>query len=152
MISIYTDGACSGNPGPGGCAAVVVNDKGKKIKELTYNSPQTTNNRMELMGLILALEEIKVPDDNFDTEEYTIYSDSAYAVNLVNTWMHSWERAGWRRPKNKPVENLDLVQTLYELYIQRRGIITIEKVAGHSNIYWNEVADKLAVAAKMEVM
>lgn len=147
MIYIYTDGACSGNPGPGGCAAIFVDSDNNHMLTLTEHSDMTTNNRMELTGILLALRRIERKQDFLQTT-YTIYSDSAYCVNTCNTWMYGWEKAGWRRPKNKPVENLDLVQEIYSLITKLKGIVTIEKVAGHQGIYWNEQADKMAVKAK----
>lgn len=107
----------------------------------------TTNNRMELTAILLALRNIEQKQDFLQTT-YTIYSDSAYCVNLCNTWMYSWERMGWQRMKHKPVENLDLVREIYSLITKLKGIVTIEKVAGHQGVYWNEQADKMAVKAK----
>ena len=145
----YVDGACSGNPGPGGCAAIFVDSDNNHMLTLTEHSDMTTNNRMELTGTLLALRKIEIRHD-FLQATYTIYSDSAYCVNICNTWMYGWEKAGWRRPKNKPVENLDLVQEIYSLITKLKGIVTIEKVAGHQGVYWNEQADKMAVKAKEE--
>lgn len=147
MNYIYVDGACSGNPGPGGCAAIFVSSDNKPILTLTGHSNMTTNNRMELTAILLALRNIEQKQDFLQTT-YTIYSDSAYCVNLCNTWMYSWERMGWQRMKHKPVENLDLVREIYSLITKLKGIVTIEKVAGHQGVYWNEQADKMAVKAK----
>lgn len=135
MKQIYTDGACSGNPGPGGWAAIVVEDD-KIVDTLCGYSDQTTNNRMELIAIIQAL-------DLYWYEPITIYSDSTYCVNMYNNWIDTWKDNGWVRSRGKPIENLDLVQKMY--WAKRLAHMTqIAKVAGHSGIKYNELADKLA--------
>ena len=106
-VTIYTDGSCSGNPGPGGWAAILI--AGEREKELSGGEPETTNNRMELMGPIQALSALKEPC------EAAIYSDSSYVVNMFNEgWIYAWADHGWTK-KGGPVKNLELVQRLYKL-------------------------------------
>lgn len=137
MIEIWTDGSCSGNPGPGGWGAVVVED-GIVVNATSERSPQTTNNRMEMSAILWALE-------NYGKESplAIVWSDSAYCVNTFNTWMWSWKKNGWKRAKNQPIENLDLVQK-YDSLINQGHRIDLRKVAGHSGVKYNEVADGLA--------
>jgi len=141
MRTIYTDGACSGNPGPGSFAMLEL-----EIKEYphikywyTEQNPITTNNRMEMKAMIHALTYAKK-----EHEEFEIYSDSAYVVNMCNDWIWKWAAAGWRRAKNKPIENLDLVKQLYELLNFNNIKYTIKKCDGHAGILGNELADALA--------
>ena len=94
---------------------------------------------MELMAILKALKHIKEKNQiNFFRP--IIYSDSAYCVNLINEWMYSWERNGWKRPKNQEVKNLDIIKQIFEL----KNLAEIKKVPGHSGIEWNEYCDKLA--------
>jgi ribonuclease HI len=137
-VSIYTDGACSGNPGPGGWGAVLF--YGDKRKEISGAEPHTTNNRMEIQAVIEALSLLKVPC------RATVYSDSAYVVNCFqNNWIKGWLRNGWRNSKGQPVENKELWQRLWELM----GIheVSYVKVKGHSDNEWNNRCDELAVGA-----
>lgn len=134
---LFTDGACSGNPGPGGWGVVWVKD-GKVIAEANGGEPRTTNNRMELTALIEAYRML----DYASTE--TIWSDSTLCVKTVNEWAKAWERRNWKR-KTGPVENLDLVQPLYEL-AQNRPQVQLRWLKGHAGQRWNERADVLATA------
>src|SRR5438105_3767467 len=139
QTGVFTDGACSGNPGPGGWGVVKVVD-GAIIEEASGGSPQTTNNRMELTALIEAMERL-TPE-----EETTVYTDSALCANTINLWAAGWERQGWTRgPKREPIANLDLVQRLYEL-AQAHPRAKIEWIKGHTGNQWNEYADGLARA------
>lgn len=151
MLKWYTDGACSGNPGPGGYAAILVDDSDEEIEKVKGNAKETTNNRMEMLAILAAF---KVMDSyySFVRKSFTIYSDSAYCVNMCNVWMLGWERNGWKRSGNKPIENLDLVLELSRYLKKYDGQVYIMKVPGHSGEKWNEEADKLAVAARNEVM
>jgi len=134
-VTIYTDGACSGNPGAGGWAAVLT--YGGKTKEISGFEPQTTNNRMELRAVIEALAAVK---PGFACE---ICSDSAYVVNAVNNdWLASWQQNGWKTAANKPVKNPDLWQQL--LKELNRRTITFVKVKGHAAVELNERCDFLA--------
>lgn len=132
---VFTDGACSGNPGPGGWAAVWV--QGGEVKDERHGAEaRTTNNRMELTALIAAYEMIP------PHATVNIYSDSQLCVKTINEWAASWERRGWRR-KTGPVENLDLVQRAYALAKSRPGAKLIW-IKAHVGTRWNEYADALA--------
>jgi ribonuclease HI len=142
-VTIYTDGACSGNPGPGGWAAILI--AGDKEKEICGCDPQTTNNRMELTAAIEALRSLKRPC------EAVIYSDSSYLVKcFTEGWLASWKRNGWKRVKksgnrlkHEPVLNLDLWQELDRLMQIHQ--VQWEKVQGHAGDRYNERVDELAV-------
>jgi len=137
-VQIYTDGACSGNPGPGGWAAILIDD-GREI-ELSGGEPLTTNNRMELMGPIEGLRSLA------GRRTAEIYSDSAYVVNCFrDEWYRAWRKNGWRNSQKKPVENRDLWEAL--LGEVERHDVTWHKVAGHSGHPLNDRADALARAA-----
>jgi len=143
-VTIYTDGACSGNPGPGGWAAILQCDG--REKEISGNTPETTNNRMELTAAIEALRTLKVKPC-----EVTLYSDSAYLVNAFQQgWLSSWKSNGWKRGprKNEPVSNTDLWKELDGLQSQHE--VTWKKVEGHAGNELNERVDQLAVAAIKE--
>lgn len=135
IVEIYTDGACSGNPGPGGWGAIL--RYGEVEKEITGYEPHTTNNRMELMAAVAALEMLNKPCD------VSLYSDSAYLVNAFSKrWVENWQRNGWLNSQKKPVENQDLWQRLLAM----RDIHHIKwyKVAGHSDNESNNRCDALA--------
>lgn len=151
MLKWYTDGACSGNPGPGGYGAILVDENENLVEEIKGNAKETTNNRMEMLAIIAAFKAME-DSYSFARKSFTIYSDSAYCVNMCNVWIHSWERNGWKRAKNQPIENLDLVLQLSNYLKKFDGQVYIMKVPGHSGVKWNEAADRLAVAAKNEVM
>lgn len=135
-IKIYTDGACSENPGPGGWAAIIIeNEK----TEYFGSEMSTTNNRMEMTAAIKALEFI-INEDNKPIE---IYSDSAYLINcFLQGWYKKWEQNGWRNSKGNPVENKDLWKKLLEL--NEKYQITWIKVKGHSDNELNNRCDLLA--------
>lgn len=153
MINIYTDGACSGNPGPGGYAVVFLYDNEDRNYSLTGGEKETTNNRMELTAILTALREMDNQSGNFFQENFTIYSDSAYCVNMCNDWIKGWANNGWTRGKKKePILNLDIIQQIYNLLVKLDGRYEIIKVQGHFGNKGNEYADKLAVAAKNKVM
>jgi ribonuclease HI len=135
----YTDGACSGNPGPGGWGAVLVARDGEAVlKErlLKGGEAATTNNRMELMAAIAALEALERP------ATITVVTDSAYLRNGVSGWIHGWKRNGWRTAEGKPVKNLDLWQRLDAA--AARHAVTWKWVKGHAGHPENERADALA--------
>lgn len=143
MITVYTDGACSGNPGPGGWAAVLI--WGGKVKEISGGEPLTTNQRMELTAVIEALKALKVHD-----WEVEVYSDSAYVVNAFRQrWFDKWQKNGWRNHKNEPVANQDLWKELLVLCTKNR--VRVKKVAGHAGDRWNERCDFLARQAIKEL-
>ena len=139
-VKLYTDGACSGNPGPGGYGVVMLS--GERRMELSDGYRATTNNRMELLAAITALENLKRPC------RVTLYSDSQYVVNAINEgWLEGWIKRGWRKSNKKPVENTDLWKRLLPLL--ERHEVTFKWVRGHTNVRENERCDQLAVEASM---
>lgn len=135
----YTDGACSGNPGPGGWGVLMRAIDGERIvreRELNGGEAQTTNNRMELMAAISALEALKKPS------KLTIVTDSNYVKDGITKWIHGWKRNGWRNAAKKPVKNAELWQRLDEA--ARRHDINWEWIRGHTGHPENERADELA--------
>jgi ribonuclease HI len=137
MIEIYTDGACRGNPGPGGWGALLI--MGEIEKELNGAEALTTNNRMELTAVIRALEALKRP------VQARIYTDSEYVRRGITEWVHNWKQRGWRTADKKPVKNQDLWQQLDELV--GRHQLEWRWVKGHSGVPGNERVDQLANAA-----
>lgn len=143
MADLYawTDGACSGNPGPGGWGVLMRAMEGDTIvkeRELKGGEAETTNNRMELLAAINALEALT------RGTAITITTDSAYVKNGVTGWIHGWKRNGWKTSNKKPVKNVDLWQRLDEA--QRRHKVTWEWIKGHAGHPENERADELARA------
>lgn len=137
-VTIYTDGACSGNPGPGGYAAIIMLEDNKK--EIYGAQRDTTNNRMELMAAIEGLKALKRPC------EVTLYSDSAYLVNAYNNnWIYGWKKNGWKNSSKEPVKNIDLWQEIEAL--RQIHTVTFVKVKGHADNEYNNRCDELAVAA-----
>ncbi|MBS7262164.1 MAG: ribonuclease HI [Eubacteriales bacterium] len=137
-VTIYTDGACSGNPGPGGYGAILL-CRGVE-KEIVGAEASTTNNRMELTAVIKGLEALKRPCS------VNVYSDSAYVVNSFTLgWVYNWHRRGWINNDNKEVLNKDLWMRLYDL--TRIHHVTWYKVKGHADNEYNNRADRLAVEA-----
>ncbi len=137
-VDVFTDGACQGNPGPGGWGAILRYNGVEK--ELSGGDPETTNNRMELMAVISALEALKEPC------EVTLCSDSQYVCNAISKgWARSWKKNGWRRSNKEPAVNPDL----RELPLQQldRHHVTVNWVKGHAGHPENERCDRLAVAA-----
>ena len=133
-VEIATDGACKGNPGPGGWGAVI-RSAGRE-KELSGGEPLTTNNRMELTAVIEALNALKRPC------AVTLSTDSRYVMDGLTKWIHGWRKNGWRTAAKQPVKNADLWQALIEATARHR--ITWEWVKGHAGHPDNERADKLA--------
>ena len=133
-IKIYTDGACRGNPGPGGWAALLRTQE--KERELSGSEEHTTNNRMELTAAIRALEALKRPC------EVDLYTDSQYVKNGITIWIADWKRRHWRTADRKPVKNIDLWQRLDELAANHR--IAWHWVRGHTGHEENERVDRLA--------
>ena len=137
-VEIYTDGACSGNPGTGGGAAVLLYNSHKK--EISGAEPDTTNNRMELTAIIEGLKMLKEPCD------VTLYSDSAYSVDpFLKNWISGWIARGWRTASKDDVKNADLWQTLLQL--TSKHSVTFVKVKGHSDNELNNRCDLLARTA-----
>lgn len=137
-VTIYTDGACSGNPGPGGWAAVLI--AGEHTKEISGGEASTTNNRMELLGVISALELLRRPC------EVTLFTDSQYIEKAVNQgWLKSWKARGWKR-KEGELKNIELWQRLDGLLA--RHAVTFRWVKGHAENEYNNRCDRLAVAER----
>ncbi len=137
----YTDGACSGNPGPGGWGVVLEARDGAtlvKSRELSGGAPETTNNRMELMAAIVALETLECPS------VLTVVTDSTYLKDGITGWIHGWKQNGWRTASKKPVKNADLWQRLDAA--ETRHQVTWEWIKGHAGHEQNERADRLARA------
>ena len=135
-VSIWTDGACSGNPGPGGYGAIL--RYGEREKEICCGEPQTTNNRMEMMAAIVALESLTRPC------AVDLYTDSQYLRGGVTSWMAGWKARGWKTADRKPVKNVDLWQRL-EAAAEPHDV-EWRWVRGHSGDEMNERADALARA------
>ena len=136
QIKIYTDGACSGNPGPGGYGAILM--YGENIKEISGGEANTTNNKMELMAAIVALETLKEPC------EVELYSDSAYLVNAYNqNWIEGWKKKNWKNSTKQEVKNREL----WERLEKQTSIHNVKfiKVKGHSDNEYNNRCDELAV-------
>jgi len=135
---IYTDGACSGNPGPGGWGAVILDQK-KKQNNISGKEKITTNNRMELMAPIMALKKIKF------NSKVIIYTDSTYVKNGITEWIKKWEKNGWKNANKKMVKNKDLWIELDNL--NKKNKVTWKWVKGHSTNKYNNLADELATQA-----
>jgi ribonuclease HI len=133
-IEIFTDGACSGNPGPGGWGALL--RSGDHEKEISGGEPETTNNRMELMAAIAALEGLK------SASQVDLHTDSTYVKDGITKWIHNWESNGWKTAAKKPVKNVDLWKRLQAALARHE--VTWHWVKGHAGHPENERADELA--------
>ena len=133
-LTIYTDGACSGNPGPGGWGAILI--FGEHRKELNGGERDTTNNRMELLAAIESLEALKRPST------VDLFTDSAYVKNGITSWIHGWKRNGWKTADKKPVKNVELWQRLDAALASHT--VSWHWVKGHAGHPENERADELA--------
>jgi ribonuclease HI len=143
QVQLYTDGACSGNPGPGGWAAIL-SFKGK-TRELSGHMPGTTNNRMELFAVISGLGALTEPCG------VEVYSDSTYVVNAFEQhWIDHWQQNGWLTSEKKPVENSDLWKLLLQIIRAKKHRVAFHKVKGHSDDPQNNRCDELARAAIRE--
>ena len=136
MITIFADGSCSGNPGPGGWAAVICNGDNKQI--LKGGEEDTTNNRMELLSAIKALASLP------PNQEVTMFMDSLYVVKGMTEWIGNWQRRGWRNSEKRAVKNRDLWEKLLELSLCHR--VQWQWVKGHSDLKENDEVDMLARA------
>ncbi|WP_337266306.1 ribonuclease HI [Oryzifoliimicrobium ureilyticus] len=134
QVDVFTDGACSGNPGPGGWGAVL--RYGEVEKELFGGEAETTNNRMELMAAISALTALK------EACQVNLYTDSVYVKDGISKWIHGWKKNGWKTADKKPVKNAELWQALEEA--RNRHHVTLHWVKGHAGHAENERADELA--------
>lgn len=142
-IDIYTDGACRGNPGPGGWGALIIDQDGQR--SIYGSADMTTNNRMELTAVIEAL--LSLGESSYPI---TICTDSKYVQQGITAWIHNWKRKGWRTAANKPVKNVDLWQKLDSLVLGRQ--INWQWVKGHAGHRENEMADQLANQAIDELL
>lgn len=143
MIILYTDGSCSGNPGPGGYGVVIVEDD-KVINTIQCRCDNTTNNREEMKAIIWALENFGSPANRAALGFIPIvYSDSAYCVNSFTNWIHNWKANGWTRARGEKLENIDLIKRYDELTTQGYKI-DLQKIQGHAGHEYNELADRLA--------
>ena len=135
-VDIYTDGACSGNPGAGGYCAILIFNGIERV--ISGGEDETTNNRMELLAVIKGLEALKEPC------EVSLYSDSQYVINAINEkWLENWSNSGWRGSSKKGVKNVDLWQALIPLITMHK--VNFIKVKGHSDNEYNNHCDKIAV-------
>jgi ribonuclease HI len=142
-VTIYTDGACSGNPGPGGWGSVLIYGEAKK--EISGAKKETTNNEMEITAVLEALKTLKEPC------EVDVYSDSAYVVNTFEKgWIDNWVKSGWKTASKDPVKNVELWKELLEL--MKKHNVTFHKVKGHSDNELNNRCDELATSAIKEVI
>ncbi len=142
QVIIYTDGACSGNPGPGGWGAVLTHDESQS--EISGYESETTNNRMELMAAIAGLNALKSPCT------VTVVTDSRYVQDGITKWINGWEKNGWQTAAKKPVKNVDLWKDLQSA--MEPHTVTWEWVKGHSGHELNERADALARNAIIQAM
>lgn len=142
-VNIYSDGACSGNPGPGGYGTIL--EFGGVTKQLSAGFENTTNNRMELLGAIVGLEALKEPC------KVTLYSDSKYLCDAINQrWVYSWQARGWKKADKKPALNVDLWERLLPLLETHQ--VTFVWIKGHAGHPMNEKCDTLAVNAREQVI
>jgi ribonuclease HI len=139
-VELYTDGACSGNPGPGGWAYILRHRASESEREDSGGEPETTNNRMELMAVIRGLTALTRPS------RVDVYSDSQYVLNGLKSWMDGWKKKGWVTASKSPVKNRDLWERLDELRSTHE--LDYHWIRGHNEHPENERADKLAVAAR----
>ncbi len=136
-VRIYTDGACSKNPGKGGWGAVLI--FGEKVKEISGFEGEATNNKMEIMAVIMALSELKT------SCKVKLFSDSKYVLDGISVWIKSWKKNGWKTANKQPVKNQELWQKLDELASLHE--LEFNWVRGHNGDFYNELADKLATDA-----
>lgn len=155
----YTDGAATMRKidgeyvrEAGGWAFICLNEEMKEINRVNGGEEATTNNRMELMAIYMALNDAEYDQRENGTITVNIYSDSAYCVNIFTQWIEGWRKRGWKKADKKPIENLELIQNIWrkmeQIKIDDFSTINFIKVKGHNDVHWNEEADKFAVAAK----
>ncbi len=143
-VLVFTDGGCSGNPGPGGWAYVIVDASGRDVAEKWGAEAATTNNRMELSAAVAALRAV-LADPALRGKRVTLYTDSQYVQKGISTWIHGWKRNGWRTSAKEPVKNQDLWQALDEL--ASRLTMEWRWVKGHAGHEYNERCDRMTQEA-----
>ena len=143
-VELYTDGACSGNPGPGGWAYILKHPTSGKEREASGGELQTTNNRMELIAVIEGLRALNAPSS------VDIYSDSQYVLNGLKEWLDNWKKRGWRTASKKPVKNEDLWRVLDEM--RETHDLDFHWIRGHNEHPENERCDAMAVAAREAIV
>lgn len=141
-MKIYTDGSAHPNPGPGGFGVVVFDDEDNYLKSLSEQVQYTTNNEMELKAILFALKIFGAQANQDFIQPPTVYTDSAYAYNIYTNWMYNWAKNNWLKADGKKPENLEIIKDYFNE--SKNKIIDLRKIAGHSNILGNELADKLA--------
>ncbi len=146
MIYIYTDGSSKGNPGPGGFGVVVLKDNTIKYSYYKQNE-NTTNNKEELKAILHAFY---LSQTMFKEEDCIVCTDSSYCCNICNDWIFSWAKNNWKNSKKKTVENLDLIQQLYNYLTIDFFNCQVIRIPGHQNIVGNELADALATGNKVK--
>ena len=141
-MKIYTDGSAHPNPGPGGFGIVVFDDDHNYLKSLSEQVQYTTNNEMELKAILFALKIFGAQANQDFIQPPTVYTDSAYAYNIYTNWMYNWAKNDWLKSDGKKPENLEIIKDYFNE--SKNKIIDLRKIAGHSNILGNELADKVA--------
>lgn len=141
-IEIYTDGSSLGNPGPGGWGTVIT-ENGAVIHELGGYEKESTNNRMELMAVIRALEHVLIHHKH---DSVIVHADSAYVLGGITSWIHNWEKNGWKTADKKAVLNQDLWKEMISLVRIFDGHLSWQKVKGHDGVLHNERADEIATS------
>lgn len=144
QIHLYVDGACKGNPGPGGWGLVGFRDGKYLYHTFQHTEVSTTNNREELKAMIEAFNDSMNIINIYSNDQIIIYSDSAYVVNTINDWIWSWAKNNWMNSKKKTVENIDLMKIIYNYLNTNFCPFQVVKVSGHEGVVGNEFADALA--------
>lgn len=142
MIEIYTDGACSGNPGPGGWAGIILT-QGYEI-QITGGEPSSTNNRSELMAVHQSLKYLE--QNQIGSDQIVIYTDSRLVSDGLTKWVINWAQNNWKTARGSGVKNADIWQSLHEQLLRLKSV-TVNHVPGHAGVHYNEQADQLAKAA-----
>lgn len=146
--TVYADGACSGNPGPGGYAFIIMNGNEEILLKVSGSRSKATNNQMELTAIVRALVHIRSFENSNRKQTVTIHSDSAYCVNAIEEgWIYNWKKNGWKTKAGKEVKNIDLWLELYRFLRSTKMEIRAVKVKGHSGDKYNELVDKAAKEA-----
>ena len=146
--TVYADGACSGNPGPGGYAFIIMNENRDVLLKVSGSKSKATNNQMELTAIVRALVHIRSFENHHRKQTVTIYSDSAYCVNeTAKAGIYTWKKNGWKTKAGREVKNIDLWLELYRFLKNTKMEIHAVKVKGHSGDKYNELVDKAAKEA-----